>query len=281
MDIVKSFMLENGLFRGSYIAADDTVNDIWNRHAYPAELRPLLCEAVLTALALSAGIKYQGVFSLQLKGNGPVLSLFTDITDDKKVRAYLTLAEGADLTNRTTLPELFGQGRLIFSVAGLGQEPYQGVVALRHDTLAEVVRDYFALSEQIDTDIILRRRGHSGRCILLQRMPNKADVPEATAADLWETVGVLLNSIQNSELFSDKLTPDEILFRLFHANKLTVFEPKKPMFECRCYRGKMERFLRQMSAKERADLYNADGVIETACQFCGEKYTFTRAELED
>ena len=280
MDIIKSFMLEDGLFKGALISADKTVSDIWNKHDYPAALHPLFQEAVLVALALSAGIKYQGVFSLQIKGNGPVSLLYVDVTTDKKVRGYMAFDEKSDFKDKKTLTDLFGKGQLIFSVAGLGQEPYQGVVALNHPTLVDTVKDYFRLSEQIDTELILRLHQGQGRCILLQRMPDKGDVSEENIADLWETVCVLLNSVQNKELFSD-LTPDEVLFRLFHANKLQVFEPVTPVFECRCYRGKMENFLKKMVANDRQSLYDGDGKIEVSCQFCGEKYTFTKADLGD
>jgi len=280
MDIIKSFMLEDGLFKGALISADKTVSDIWNKHDYPADLRPLFQEAVLVALALSAGIKYQGVFSLQIKGNGPVSLLYVDVTTDKKVRGYMAFDEKSDFKDKKTLTDLFGKGQLIFSVAGLGQEPYQGVVALNHPTLTDTVKDYFRLSEQIDTELILRLHQGQGRCILLQRMPDKSGVSEENIADLWETVCVLLNSVQNKELFSD-LTPDEVLFRLFHANKLQVFEPVTPVFECRCYRGKMENFLKKMVANDRQSLYDGDGKIEVSCQFCGEKYTFTKADLGD
>ena len=280
MDIIKSFMLEDGLFKGAFIAADKTVADIWEKHNYPMALRPIFEEAVLVALALSAGIKYQGVFSLQIKGEGPISLLYIDVTTDKKVRGYLSFDEGADWTKKETLTDLFGKGQLIFSVAGLGQEPYQGVVALSHKTLVEAVKDYFRLSEQIDTELILREFHGQGRCILLQRMPDKAGLSPEEVADLWETVTVLLNSVQDKELFSD-LSVDEILFRLFHANKLQVFEPTTPVFECRCYRGKMENFLKKMSSAERQDLYNDAGEIEVSCQFCGEKYTFKKADLGD
>ncbi|MBR6412041.1 MAG: Hsp33 family molecular chaperone HslO [Alphaproteobacteria bacterium] len=280
MDIIKSFMLEDGLFKGAFISADKTVSDIWNKHDYPADLRPLFQEAVLVALALSAGIKYQGVFSLQIKGNGPVSLLYVDVTTDKKVRGYMAFDEKSDFKDKKTLTDLFGKGQLIFSVAGLGQEPYQGVVALNHPTLVDTVKDYFRLSEQIDTELILRQHKDQGRIILIQRMPDKTGVSKEEIADLWETVTVLLNSVQNKELFSN-LTVDEILFRLFHANKLQVFEPKEPCFECRCYRGKMENFLKKMSIAERGNLYNDRGEIDVSCQFCGEKYTFTRKDFND
>ena len=280
MDIIKSFMLEDGLFKGSFISADQTISDIWNKHDYPEALRPILSEAVLVALALSNGIKYQGVFSLQIKGEGPISLLYVDVTTDKKVRAYLSFDVMADFEDKKTLADLFGRGQLVFSVAGLGQEPYQGVVALAHKTLIDAVKDYFRLSEQIDTELIFRRHQSQGRCILVQRMPDKEGVSKETLADLWETIIVLLNSIQDKELFSD-LSPDEILFRLFHANKLQVYEPTTPTFECRCYRGKMENFLKKMTLSDRKSLYNETGQIEVSCQFCGEKYTFSKDDLND
>ena len=287
MDIIKSFMLENGLFRGKYIAADSVVADIWEKHDYPEALRPLLTQAVLIALALSAGIKYQGVFSLQIKGDGPISSLFVDVTTDRKVRGYMRLDDSIqNWSSKKTLVDLFGRGQLIFSVAGLGQEPYQGIVALNHDTLAEVVTDYFRLSEQIDTELIIRAGAGQGRCLLLQKMPPKTEetpvkLSEKSSEDLWEEVTVLLNSVRDTELFSDKLTPDEVLFRLFHANKLVVFDPQTPTAECRCYRGKMENFLKRMSIQERQSLYNDAGEIEVVCQFCGEKYQFKKADFGD
>lgn len=280
MDIIKSFMLEEGLFKGSFIAADQTVSDIWNKHDYPDVLRPIFTEAVLVALALSNGIKYQGVFSLQIKGEGPISLLYVDVTTDKKVRGYLSFDEKVDFKDKKTLADLFGKGQLIFSVAGLGQEPYQGVVALAHKTLVEAVKDYFRLSEQIDTELILRLHKDQGRCLLIQRMPDKSGLSSEDVSDLWETVTVLLNSVQNKELFSD-LSPDEILFRLFHANKLQVYEPVRPIFECRCYRGKMENFLKKMYPAERQGLYNEAGKIEVSCQFCGEKYLFAKEDLEN
>ena len=281
MDIIKSFMLEKGLFRGTWIAADSVIDSIWNKHDYPDTLRPLFGQAVLMALALSAGIKYNGVFSLQIKGNGPISSLFVDVTTDKKVRGYITFNEASNLKKDGSLTDYFGQGQLIFSVAELGKEPYQGIVALNQGSLINTIKDYFRLSEQIDTEIVLRQKEKMGRCMLLQKMPDRTDVPPEKSADLWETLTILLNSVQNKELFSDKLSPDDVLFRLFHANQLTVFNAATPVFECRCYRGKMETFLKKMPTADRQNLYNDKGIIETVCQFCGEKYTFKESDFGD
>ncbi len=280
MDIVKSFMLNDGLVRGVFISADDVIAEINQKQAYPDVLKPIIGEAILAALALSAGLKYDGLFSLQIRGNGPVSSLFVDVTQDKKVRAYAVYNTDKMPTDAQTLSDLFGQAQMVFSVGIIGQEPYQGIVAVTKDSLTETVVDYFTLSEQIPTKIVMRRRGNNGRFLLLQEMPDKAGVSPEERSDVWETVGVLSESVQDDELFSETLTPDDVLFRLFHANQLVVFTPVTPTFSCRCYRGKMEKFLRQMPTDERTSLYQ-EGKITVACQFCGELYTFTPDEFGD
>lgn len=280
MDIIKSFTLEDGQFRGTMIAADETVRKIWAKQDYPQVLRPMFHRAVLLALALSAGLKYTGVFSLQVKGNGPVSSLFVDVTTDKKVRGYIVWDKNKPLPETDTVSALFGQGQMIFSVAGLGQEPYQGVVSLRHDSLTDVVADYFQMSEQIPTDMVLRISGENGRCLLVQQMPLKQGALPDDVADKGETIGVLMHSVRDDELFSETLSPDDVLYRLFHANQVRVFDPLTPCFECRCYRGKMESFLKKMAPNEREALYDEQGEIKVSCQFCGEVYTFTKKDFD-
>ncbi len=280
MDIIKSFMLADGLVRGSFIAADDVVAGIWDKQGYPDVLKPILTDVIIMALTLSAGIKYEGIFSLQIKGDGVVGSVFADVTHDRKVRAYAVfdaekLPEKAD-----TLSELVGKAQMIFSVGAVGADPYQGVVAVTQDTLVEAVSDYFRLSEQIPTHIVFRRQGDKARVVMIQEMPDKPGVSEAERADVWETVQVLADSVQDAELFDENLTPDDILFRLFHANGLVVFPAQTPLFECRCYRSRMQTFLTKMKAGDRKALYH-DGIIKTTCQFCGEEYDFTPAEFGD
>ncbi len=279
MDIIKPFMLENGLFRGFFISADDAVSKMMENHNYPQIVQSYLAQVALLAISLSAGIKYEGVFSLQIKGNGPISTLFCDVTHDYKIRGYAVYDTERLTGDLSDMKEAVGTGQMLFSVAQLGQEPYQGVVALTGNTLADTVKSYFDLSEQINTDIILRQKKNETRLIMLQQMPDKPGVSATEKADLWETVSVLLNSVKDIELFSDKLTPDEVLFRLFHANELTVFPDNIPSHECRCYRDKMFNFLKKLPDAERETLYQEDK-ITAGCQFCNEQYIFTREDFK-
>ena len=279
MDIIKPFMLENGLFRGSFISADDAISKMMENHTYPSVVQSYLAQTALLAIALSTGIKYDGVFSLQIKGNGPISTLFCDVTTDYKIRGYAVYDSERLTGELSDMAEAVGTGQMLFSVAQIGQEPYQGVVALTGNSLTDTVKSYFKLSEQINTDIVLRQHKNESRLIIVQQMPDKQGITAEEKADLWETVSVLLNSVKDVELFSDKLTPDEILFRLFHANELTVFPDNIPSFECRCYRDKMFNFLKKLPPEERETLYQ-DDTITAGCQFCNEQYIFSRKDFE-
>ena len=255
MDVIQSFMLADGLVRGRLIAADQVMADILERHQYPAVLTPLIQEGVLLALALADGLKYDGVFALQVKGSGPVQSLFVDVTPKGEVRAYAVF-QATELPVRfDTVAEAFGpNARLMFSVGVIGQEPYQGVVALAGQTLTDGVLSYFKLSEQIDTEIILTGRADKARCLMIQKMPDRDD----------------------SEMRD--LPPAEVLFRLFHAEGLKLFDPKTPVFSCRCRADRMRHFLKSLPTAQK-DALVQDGIIKAVCQFCGAVYTIKRDEL--
>ena len=279
MDSIMSFILENARFKGVYIGADKAIQDILDCHSYPLVIQKILGQGVVLSLALAQSIKYQGVFSFQVRSAGPVQSLFINVTHDKQVRAYAVydeekLPSDEDLTNDS----LFGNGELLFSVTQLGQEPYQGIVSLTGQTLTDTVLDYFKLSEQIKTDLILRQKDGKTRCLMIQQMPLKEDDEFEEVASLYETVDVLMNSVKDSELFTDKLAPEQLLYRLFHANDLTVYEPSVPHFSCACHKDQMKRFLDRLTPKEREELYQ-DGEIVAECQFCQTQYVFKHEDF--
>lgn len=277
MDVIQSFMLADGLVRGRLIAADRAMADILERHQYPAVLTPLIQEGVLLALALADGLKYDGVFALQVKGSGPVQSLFVDVTPKGEVRAYAVF-QATELPVRfDTVAEAFGpNARLMFSVGVIGQEPYQGVVALAGQTLTDGVLSYFKLSEQIDTEIILTGRADKARCLMIQKMPDRDDSSSGQAADAFETATVLAQSVRENEMRD--LPPAEVLFRLFHAEGLKLFDPKTPVFSCRCRADRMRHFLKSLPTAQK-DALVQDGIIKAVCQFCGAVYTIKRDEL--
>lgn len=277
MDIIQPFSLEDTQFKGAFIAADATLDAVCAGHAYPPWVRAFLGEAVALALALSAGIKYDGVFALQIKGDGPLSFALVETTSEKQVRAAVSYAPQKK-PRGTDLAAVVGAGELIFSVSRKGASPYQGVITLRSDSLRATALDYFRHSEQLATALVLQTRGAYSRCLILQQLPPRAGQSADSRADAWETACVLLSSVTADELFSPVLAAKDVLFRLFHSSDLRLFEPGVPSFSCRCSRAQMRSFLKTLPPAELEACFRNDA-LETACHFCGSRFVFTRKDF--
>ena len=65
-----------------------TVDRILSQHDYPEPVAAILGEAITLAVVLAGALKYDGVFTLQTKGDGPVRLIVADVTTDGAVRGY-------------------------------------------------------------------------------------------------------------------------------------------------------------------------------------------------
>ena len=141
-DYVLPFQLEASGLRGRFVRLDGAVDRILGRHAYPAAPATLLGEAITLTAALSTTVKFEGKFTLQAQGDGPIRTLVADVDTGGHLRGYA----GFDPEAVATLPEdaslarMFGGGYLAFTVErGGGEGRYQGIVALEGETLAASV----------------------------------------------------------------------------------------------------------------------------------------------
>ena len=89
-DLIQPFMIELSGLRGRLIRMGPVVEDVISRHDLPEAIQGLMAEFVVLAVALSAALKFDGIFTLQAKGNGPIGLMAADVTSDGGVRAYDT-----------------------------------------------------------------------------------------------------------------------------------------------------------------------------------------------
>ena len=289
------FNLDNNAFRGRIVRLKNTLNDIFIRREYPENVSMAVADTSVLGTLFASLLKFNGLFTLQIQGDGPVSVLVCDVTSAGKVRACakydLEAMEKAQTLRKTEgeledAPFWLGKGVLIFTVdQGESTELYQGVVDLQGKTLADCAMRYFKNSEQIDTYLKLFKKqtanGWETAGILIQKMPtnsgnNGAD--EEKTAELWNENKILLNSLKDEEIFSDNLSEDEILFRLFHEHEVRVIKESEYFFGCRCNREKLLNTLSSMSEDDINEMIE-DGKITATCGFCGEKYYFTKGEL--
>ena len=291
-DLVQPFQIDRTALRGRLVRLGPLVDDILKQHDYPEPVAAMLGEAVALAVILAGMLKYEGVFTLQTKGDGPIRLLVADVTMAGGVRGYAQydsakLAKAVN-ANGAPVPRLLGAGYIAFTVdQGEKADRYQGIVELQGATLAECAHHYFRQSEQLQAGIKVAA-GHDGATwraggIMLQRLPTEggeATVAQAEAQeDGWRRAMILMSSSRSEELLDPRLAPNDLLFRLFHEDGVRVWAPHPLAAKCRCSREKVERIIVALPDEEIAGLALPDGRLEVTCEFCSRRYPFAPEEV--
>jgi molecular chaperone Hsp33 len=289
-DIVQPFQIDASHLRGRLVRVGPVLDEILSNHAYPEPVARLLGETITLAITLAGALKYDGIFTLQTKGDGPISLMVADVTSTGDVRGYAQFdAErlaGADIDSSAPVPTLLGNGYLAFTVdQGEHTERYQGIVELSGETLSEGIQHYFRQSEQLDTGIkvavAFTDLGWRGGALMLQRLPE--DQVQQTlgsdVADDWRRAMVLMGTCTDREMLDPNLPPNDLLFRLFNEDGVRVWAPADLSASCRCSRDRVATVLASLPRDEIADL-KVNGNVEVTCEFCNSTYTFDDAQLD-
>ena len=291
-DTCISFNLDDNAFRGRIVRLDKVLDEIFRHTEYPDNIASAVAENSALGVLLASLMKFNGLFTLQLQGSGPLSVLVTDVTSEGKIRTCakydLASMQKAQYLRKTEgqiepTPHWLEQGNLIFTVdQGKGTELYQGIVDLKGKNLAECAMRYFQKSEQIDTHLRLFAAKINGAWqaggILIQKMPNKNTEEDEALDALWNEDKILLDTLQESEILADNLSLEDILFRLFHEHNVRINKTAEYTFGCRCSREKLLNTLSSMKQSDLDDMVE-NGKITATCNFCGQVYAFDRAEL--
>jgi molecular chaperone Hsp33 len=291
-DLVRPFQIEAFGIRGRLVRLGPALDRIIQRHAYPVAVGALLAEAASLAAMLAGALKYDGIFTLQTRGDGPVRMLVADVTSDGALRCYAQFDEDAVAAAASlpgaVVPRLLGAGYLAFTVdQGDHTERYQGLVDLEGATLADCVHHYFRQSEQLEAGLksaamFLPGQGWRAGGIMLQRMPAEtgADDEQTEASDdSWREALIKLGTCTPAELTDPDLDSDLLLLRLFHEEGVRGYKPQALADRCRCSRDRIEAALRSLPDEDRDGLAT-DGIVQVTCEFCSTEYRFTEAEID-
>lgn len=294
-DLVQPFRIDPFALRGRLVRLGPALDHILSQHAYPEPVAAMLGEAITLAVVLAGALKYDGVFTLQTKGDGPIRLIVADVSTDGAVRGYAqydqkkldAVTETSGDGGLSSVPRLLGAGYIAFTVdQGDDTDRYQGIVELAGATLADCAQHYFRQSEQIQAGIKLAvgKTGPGGIWraggMMLQRVPPEGGfgVIADDVADAWRRVMVLMSSATSGELINPDLPPRRLLFRLFHEDGVRVFDTHPLEARCRCSRERIETILRAFPASEIEDM-RKERLTTVTCEFCSRRYTFDADEL--
>ena len=278
--------------RGRLVRLGPLAEALLTRHDHHPVVAHLVGEALALAAALATALKFQGSFSVQSKGDGPVRTLLADCTEFGALRSYARVDSDAldELLARDPAPDaraLLGSGYLAFSVdQGPDRERHQGIVAISGASLADMTDHYFQTSEQLRSFVRLAaaptEEGWRAGALVLERIAGEGGIdPTLDAAgqeESWRTAVTLAGTLTDAELLDDTLPAERLLYRLFGAEGVAAGAPRALAFGCRCSRARLTEILESFRAAE-LDEMQTGGEIVMNCEFCNVGFGFPRTSL--
>lgn len=268
------FILDQQPLRGIHVRLEQVWQHIVGQKNYPAPIAHALGELLAAGTLLAANLKFDGNFMLQVQGSGILKLLVVEATSEQTCRATARWDESQTVADEATLLELLGEtGQFVLTLQPRQGEMWQGIVGLQGDSIASMLANYLAQSEQLDSDLILAADGQHAVGLMVQRLPG-----EDLSREDWKYIESALQTVKADELL--KTDADTLLYRLFHEQGVRVFEPENMEFACTCSHEKVSNMLLLLGGQEVGQVLLEQGSIEIACDFCQQKYVFDEDDVK-
>ncbi len=272
-DFVVRFLLEELDIRGAFVRLEDVWRSLQARRDYCGTVRDLLGEMTATAVLVAGNLKQPGRLTFQLQGHGPIRMLVIDCTDELHLRG---MAQAAAEVAPASVSQLFGDGRLTLILQNeSAREPYQSLVPVAGDSIAQVFEHYLAQSEQQPARLWLATEEQYACGLFLQKLPGA----DARDADGWSRIELLAGTVTPEELRS--LPAETLLGRLFPEEAVRLFKPKPVVYDCPEDRDKVSEMLRSLGRAEVESILAEQGEIVVHDDICNHKYRFDADDLDE
>ncbi|MBU1211602.1 MAG: Hsp33 family molecular chaperone [Alphaproteobacteria bacterium] len=310
-DIVIPFQTVRSNISGRIVRLGPSLDHILSRHDYPEAVGEVLGQALALTSLLGSALKFEGRLILQTKTDGAIDLLVANYDTPGHLRGYASFDAARIPQTAAADPgdtaAVLGSGHLAMTIdPGGDMERYQGIVAIDNETLSSAALTYFRQSEQLPTFLRLAvarvyQPGEPGASgdkwswraggLLLQHIAHAGGSRSGEIEgeplplsgeddDDWLRTEILAATVEDHELIDPGLSPERLLYRLFHEEGVRVQEASPLRDHCRCSRERVTGFLTQFAATGLDDLREDDGAITVTCEFCNEKYRYEPDEFD-
>ena len=268
------FILDQLPLRGVHVNLEQVWQHIVGQKSYPAPIARALGELVAAGALLAANLKFDGTFILQVQGTGVLKLLVAEATSEQTCRGTARFDDSVEIADDASLQDLMGeQGQFVLTLQPRQGEMWQGIVGLQGTSIAQMLANYLAQSEQLDSDLILAADDKQAVGMMVQRLAG-----QDMAREDWQYVESLLQTVNQDELLHT--TANTLLYRLFHEQEVRVFEPEHLEFACTCSHEKVGNMLLLLGGQEVGQILLEQGSVEIACDFCQQKYVFDEEDVK-
>ena len=287
MDILKRGTSMDGTIRVYACITTELVNKAQQIHKmYPVAAAALGRTLTAAAMMGASGLKNEDdSITIQIKGDGPLGFVVAVGEADANVRGYVQnpyVDRPLNDKGKLDVGGAVGNGYLSV-VRDLGlKEPYIGQVPLVSGEIAEDITMYYAQSEQtptatglgvlVDTDNSVIAAGG----FLIQLMPGATDETAKKLEKILEDIPPV------TAMINDGLGVDDLIFRITDGFDMLIENKEEhPKYSCKCSKERMEKALISIGEEELSGIIEEQGEAELTCQFCDNKYKFSKEELSE
>lgn len=279
-DLRQRFYIEDSPVRGEVVHLEETLQTILAQRDYAPAIQILLGEMLSATALLASTLKIKGRISLQIQASGSFKWAMAECNHLGEVRAladyeadprFNTADSSSTVLNTLISPALF------INIEPEFGERYQGIVALDKPNLAGCLMQYYDLSAQIPTRIVLASSAQRAGGLLIQLLPrNSEEEQERVDQDLWPRLTMLTETLKIEELTD--LESSEILYRLYNEEEVRLPEVEVLKFGCTCSKERCAQALEQIGAEAVRETLEHQNPITMDCQFCNTQYSFSAEE---
>lgn len=275
VDSLQRFLFENAPIRGEMVHLDESWRSVIERHDYPEVLRNMMGELTAAAVLLAATLKLKGSLVLQIMGRGAIKLLVVECSGDMQLRATAKWSGELD----GSFADLIGEGQFAITLDPKdGGQPYQGIVEINGDSVAEILQNYMSQSEQLETRLWLAADSQQAAGMLLQKLPDTDIYTESVDADTWQRAVILADTLKAEELLF--LSTQTLIKRLYHEDDIRLFDAQSVSFSCSCSRDNVSRMLKMLGREEVESILAERDHIEVFCEFCNQRYEFDEVDAK-
>lgn len=271
-DVVLPFVFESLQVRGAIIQLQSTWQRMQLGHHYDLPVLQTLGHSAAASALIAQSLKFDGSITLQISGDGPLAMLVMQCTSTLELRG---MATAAALAEPIDFADLVKKARCAITVdAGVMERPYQGIVEVHGNSLADSIENYYARSAQIPSRLALVSDTFCCGGILLQQMPGA----DHLSTDDWQRLGLLASTLRLADI--SKGVGPHLLTSLFAEDDVRVFHARSAVFRCRCSRRRAESVLRLLGEREIRSVLAEQGKVEVTCEYCGQRRLFDTVDVD-
>lgn len=270
-DTIQRFLFEDHGVRGEIAHLNESYLTIMRQHAYPLVVQGLLGQALMAAVLMMNTIKIKGQLTLQFQSDGPIRMLVAKCDSNNHIRGLAQFDPGAISEE---LEYAMADGHLVVTIERDDVvKPYQSIVPLKRRTITEALADYFAQSEQLPTQFLIAVEDDHVAGMMLQAVPERQLDDEEKQA-FWQHASMLAQTLTPDELFT--LDNEVILHRLYHQEKVRLYDLQPIEFRCRCSIERMENAIKTLGKDEALEEIEGKQEIIVTCEYCNHEFAFDR-----